>query len=119
MVEESEKSTITEELEDSSAMNKIHNGEESEAEEGEIIAADSDAAATAMAPPPPRHPLEHSWTFWFDNPSAKSKQAAWGSSIRPIYTFSTVEDFWRYIIFYFFFLFNCVVSLFVFGVGLF
>lgn len=42
-----------------------------------------------------RHPLEHSWTFWFDNPSAKSKQVAWGSSIRPIYTFSTVEEFWR------------------------
>ncbi|KAJ8546563.1 hypothetical protein K7X08_032637 [Anisodus acutangulus] len=41
-----------------------------------------------------KHPLEHSWTFWFDNPSGKSKQAAWGSSIRPIYTFSTVEDFW-------------------------
>ncbi|KAL7593887.1 hypothetical protein Lser_V15G32464 [Lactuca serriola] len=41
-----------------------------------------------------RHPLEHSWTFWFDNPSAKSKQVAWGSSIRPIFTFSTVEEFW-------------------------
>ncbi|KAI3800777.1 hypothetical protein L1987_28873 [Smallanthus sonchifolius] len=41
-----------------------------------------------------RHPLEHSWTFWFDNPSVKSKQVAWGSSIRPIYTFSTVEEFW-------------------------
>ncbi|ONK58411.1 uncharacterized protein A4U43_C09F12170 [Asparagus officinalis] len=47
--------------------------------------------------PPPSlltHPLENSWTFWFDNPSAKSKQAAWGSSIRPVYTFHTVEDFW-------------------------
>lgn len=105
MVEESEKSAIREELEESSAVIKIHNGEESEAEEGEIIAADLDAAATAMAPPLPRHPLEHSWTFWFDNPSAKSKQVAWGSSIRPIYTFSTVEDFWRYITFYFFFSF--------------
>ena len=41
------------------------------------------------------HPLENSWTFWFDNPSAKSKHAAWGSSIRQIYTFSTVEHFWR------------------------
>ncbi|KAH9627298.1 hypothetical protein KSS87_013543 [Heliosperma pusillum] len=40
------------------------------------------------------HPLENSWTFWFDNPSAKSKQAAWGSSMRPVYTFSTVEQFW-------------------------
>jgi len=42
------------------------------------------------------HPLGHSWTFWFDSPAAKSSQAAWGSSIRPIYTFATVEEFWRY-----------------------
>ncbi|KAK8958089.1 Eukaryotic translation initiation factor 4E-1 [Platanthera guangdongensis] len=41
------------------------------------------------------HPLEHAWTFWFDSPSAKSKNSAWGTSIRPIYTFQTVEDFWR------------------------
>ncbi|XP_024992730.1 eukaryotic translation initiation factor 4E-1-like [Cynara cardunculus var. scolymus] len=41
-----------------------------------------------------RHPLEHSWTFWFDNPSAKSKQVTWGSWIRLIYTFSIVEEFW-------------------------
>lgn len=40
------------------------------------------------------HPLENAWTFWFDNPLTKTKQAAWGSSIRPIYTFSTVEEFW-------------------------
>ncbi|URD96501.1 hypothetical protein MUK42_31217 [Musa troglodytarum] len=40
------------------------------------------------------HPLEHSWTFWFDNPSGKSKQVAWGSSIRPVHTFSTVEAYW-------------------------
>ncbi|XP_047947805.1 eukaryotic translation initiation factor 4E-2-like [Salvia hispanica] len=94
MVEESEKSAasaIKEELDNSSESNKVHHGEESDAEEGEIIASDSDAVAPL---PPPRHPLEHSWTFWFDNPSAKSKQAAWGSSMRPIYTFSTVEDFW-------------------------
>lgn len=42
----------------------------------------------------PKHPLENSWTFWFDNPMAKSRQAAWGSSLRELYTFSTVEDFW-------------------------
>lgn len=46
-----------------------------------------------MAPPPPRHSLEHAWTLWSDNLSAKQKQATWGSSIRPIYTFSSVEDF--------------------------
>lgn len=56
------------------------------------IVADDDTTALVAQP----HPLEHSWTFWFDNPSAKSKQAAWGSSIRPVYTFSSVEEFWRY-----------------------
>ncbi|MBA0691286.1 hypothetical protein Goari_008920 [Gossypium aridum] len=44
------------------------------------------------------HQLEHLWTFWFDNPSAKSKHATWGSSMRAIYTFSTVEQFWSYVI---------------------
>ncbi|GJM91772.1 hypothetical protein PR202_ga08182 [Eleusine coracana subsp. coracana] len=60
-------------------------------EEGEI--ADDDSGSHAP-PPPTKHQLEHAWTFWFDNPQGKSKQAAWGSSIRPIHTFSTVEDFW-------------------------
>ncbi|XP_030547313.1 eukaryotic translation initiation factor 4E-2-like [Rhodamnia argentea] len=40
------------------------------------------------------HPLERSWTFWFDSPTAKSSQAAWGSLIRPIYTCATIEEFW-------------------------
>ncbi|KAF5182347.1 Eukaryotic translation initiation factor 4e [Thalictrum thalictroides] len=40
------------------------------------------------------HPLEHSWTFWFDNHFGKSKKITWGNSIRPVYTCSTVEDFW-------------------------
>jgi translation initiation factor 4E len=62
-------------------------------EEGEIAGDDS----SSHAPPPPnKHPLEHAWTFWFDNPQGKSRQVAWGSSIRPIHTFSTVEDFWGY-----------------------
>lgn len=53
---------------------------------------DDDAAGAIE--PPMKHPLEHSWTFWFDNPNAKSKQTSWGSSLRLVYTFSTVEDFW-------------------------
>ncbi|XAR66638.1 hypothetical protein NMG60_11012930 [Bertholletia excelsa] len=60
-------------------------------EDGEVANNDDKPATEIVAP---LHPLEHSWTFWFDNPSAKSRQAAWGSSIRPIYTFSTVEQFW-------------------------
>ncbi|CAI9773254.1 unnamed protein product [Fraxinus pennsylvanica] len=106
MVEETEKSSTNPskgEAEKSSSSTltvmNVNNGggDESEAEEGEIVGggSDNDAAAKDIAVPPVvKHPLEHSWTFWFDNPSAKHKQAAWGSSMRPVYTFSTVEDFW-------------------------
>jgi len=41
-----------------------------------------------------KHPLEHNWTLWFDNPNGKQKQATWGQTLRSVYTFSTVEDFW-------------------------
>ncbi|KAK6154880.1 hypothetical protein DH2020_009128 [Rehmannia glutinosa] len=103
MVEEIEKLATTaikegsEKNSSSMEKNNISATGDLEAAEGEIHGGDSDsavAAAKPMAPPPPRHPLENAWTFWFDNPSAKSKQAAWGSSIRPVYTFSSIEDFW-------------------------
>ncbi|KAF8413636.1 hypothetical protein HHK36_001628 [Tetracentron sinense] len=68
--------------------------EEEEPEEGEIVGGDE---KPLIAIAQQSHPLEHSWTFWFDNPSAKSKQAAWGSSISPVHTFSTAEEFWGYI----------------------
>ncbi|RWV83009.1 hypothetical protein BHE74_00023049 [Ensete ventricosum] len=62
-----------------------------EIEEGEIEDGDADSDADAARRGGAQsHPLEHSWTFWFDNPSAKSKQTAWGSSIRPIHTFATL-----------------------------
>jgi translation initiation factor 4E len=61
-------------------------------EEGEIVSVETQADRPAEAPK--KHPLEHAWTFWFDNPNGKQKQVAWGSSIRAVYTFSTVEDFW-------------------------
>ncbi|KAM0864708.1 hypothetical protein ACQ4PT_043741 [Festuca glaucescens] len=61
-----------------------------EREEGEI-ADDDDSSAPRGAL---THPLEHAWTFWFDNPRDKLRQQAWGSTIHPIHTFSTVEDFW-------------------------
>ncbi|GMH29172.1 hypothetical protein Nepgr_031015 [Nepenthes gracilis] len=39
------------------------------------------------------HRLERKWTFWFDNQS-RAKGAAWGTSLRKVYTFDTVEEFW-------------------------
>ncbi|KAL8090931.1 eukaryotic translation initiation factor 4E-2-like [Apium graveolens] len=62
-------------------------------EEGEVGGND-DVSSSTKALEAEMHPLEHSWTFWFDNLSAKSRQAAWGSSMRPIYTFSHAEVFW-------------------------
>lgn len=66
---------------------------DSEPEEGEIVG-EVDSAESKGTAANQTHPLEHSWTFWFDNPSNKSKQEPWGASIRPIYTVSTVEEFW-------------------------
>ncbi|KAJ4805852.1 eukaryotic translation initiation factor 4E [Rhynchospora pubera] len=40
------------------------------------------------------HKLERKWTFWFDNQSKPKQGAAWGSSLRNVYTFDTVEEFW-------------------------
>lgn len=62
-------------------------------------------ATTAEAPPAVAeagakqpHRLERKWTFWFDNQSKPKQQgAAWGSSIRKLYTFETVEEFWWYV----------------------
>ena len=89
----------------------VEEEEEDELEEGEIAGGEDESkgssATTAVT-----HPLEHSWTFWFDNPSAKSKQATWGSSMRPIFTFSTAEEFWRFcfLSFAFFYLAFCLAQ---------
>lgn len=66
-----------------------------DAEEGEIAGGETDGDESSKSAVPQSHPLEHSWTFWFDNPSVKLKQATWGSSLRSVFTFSTVEEFWR------------------------
>lgn len=42
-----------------------------------------------------KHPLQNSWTIWYDNPGKRSNQASWGDHLKKITTFSTVEDFWR------------------------
>ncbi|KAJ8531518.1 hypothetical protein K7X08_026952 [Anisodus acutangulus] len=65
-----------------------------EVEEGEIVEESNNTTSyLSKEITTTKHQLEHSWTFWFD-PMATSRQVPWGSSLRSIYTFSTVEDFW-------------------------
>ncbi|GJP42753.1 hypothetical protein CLOM_g2288 [Closterium sp. NIES-68] len=59
---------------------------------GEAAAAEGEgeeAAAAVVA----KHPLQQRWTLWFDCPH-RGKSGGWGTSMRQIYTFGTVEDFW-------------------------
>jgi translation initiation factor 4E len=66
--------------------------EAEELEEGEIVAAPGGEEGEAEKKS--QHPLEHSWTFWFETPQGRPKNGIWVSNIRPVYTFSTIEQFW-------------------------
>ncbi|CAN1230373.1 Eukaryotic translation initiation factor 4E-1, partial [Linum grandiflorum] len=92
-VEESQKQVTAEEV--VANANPKSQSDDDVLEEGEIVGGgDDDSTKKSAAVPHEPHMLEHQWTFWFDNPSAKSKQSTWGSSMRSIFTFSTVEEFW-------------------------
>ncbi|KAF9926945.1 eukaryotic translation initiation factor 4E [Modicella reniformis] len=41
-----------------------------------------------------KHPLNNSWTLWFDNPGKKSNPNNWEQTLKELITFDTVEDFW-------------------------
>ena len=41
----------------------------------------------------PPHPLGNSWTLWFDNLSAESRQATWGSFCSPVTPFLQPRSF--------------------------
>lgn len=43
-----------------------------------------------------KHPLQYTWTMWYDSPSPKNKQDAhnWQQNVKKIVSFSSVEDFW-------------------------
>lgn len=42
-----------------------------------------------------KHPLENKWVLWFDDPDLKKKRDQdWGASLKMVYSFDTVEDFW-------------------------
>ncbi|KAF9917327.1 eukaryotic translation initiation factor 4E [Lobosporangium transversale] len=41
-----------------------------------------------------KHPLNNSWTLWFDNPGKKTNPNTWEQSLKELITVETVEDFW-------------------------
>lgn len=42
-----------------------------------------------------KHPLHTTWTMWYNPASSRNSSKTWTSNIREIWSFSTVEDFWR------------------------
>lgn len=51
-----------------------------------------------------KHPLQNTWTLWFDNPGKKANAASWSQNLKEIVNVDTVEDFWGYL------LDNCVYN---------
>lgn len=41
-----------------------------------------------------KHPLQHTWTLWYDNPSKKTTAHTYETFLKKVYTFDTVEGFW-------------------------
>lgn len=44
-----------------------------------------------------KHPLQHSWTMWYDSMSTSGNKSAgenWQAAVKKIVSFSSVEDFW-------------------------
>jgi len=43
-----------------------------------------------------KHPLKYPWTLWYDGQQQNGQRSNnWGENMKEVYTFSTVEDFWR------------------------
>ena len=41
-----------------------------------------------------RHPLQDSWTMWYDHQDKTAKASEWTANLNKILTFDTVEEFW-------------------------
>ena len=63
-------------------------------EDGEVAEANATPSATEEGP----HPLEHKWTFWEHKAAEKKTMSKkeWGELQRKLFTFDTVEEFWKY-----------------------
>ncbi|KAI8993540.1 translation initiation factor eIF 4e-like domain-containing protein [Pilobolus umbonatus] len=41
-----------------------------------------------------KHPLQNTWTLWFDNPGKKASTQSWSQNLKEVVDVDTVEDFW-------------------------
>lgn len=89
-------------LEDESLPDSEHrnnnNDEEDEEEDGLLDTTSSLGGSMEHVPPSKpftKHPLQHRWTLWYDNPGKKTTSNSWGDFLQKITSFDTVEDFWR------------------------
>jgi len=60
----------------------------------------SSAPQTKLVPwdPSVKHPLKTPWTLYYEYHLTNNNRPptqSWGDNIKPVYTFDTVEDFWR------------------------
>lgn len=42
-----------------------------------------------------KHPLQNTWTLWFDNPGKKTSAQSWADNLKEVISIENVEDFWR------------------------
>ncbi|CAK9139541.1 unnamed protein product [Ilex paraguariensis] len=64
------------------------------ASEAGVVEATATEAHTAETVAKQPHKLERKWSLWFDDMWKPKPRAAWGFSLRKVYTFDTVEEFW-------------------------
>ena len=54
-----------------------------------MVPGDADAGAIATA-----HPLQNSWTLWFDSKRTQKEGTAWEDNLQVVGNVKTVEEFW-------------------------
>lgn len=69
------------------------------ADENEVFEDEEDGRLVSVFQDPEhytiKHPLEHTWVLWFDNPNlGRKQQKDWEEALEEIYKIKFVEDFW-------------------------
>jgi translation initiation factor 4E len=67
-----------------------HNDGDEEEEQDEDVDRDVDLEV--------KHPLQHEWTLWYDNPSKKTTAHTYETFLKKVYTFDTVRFIVSYIL---------------------